>query len=168
MAAATLVRPDADAPEPPGPDGLLLAFMRLCRQLERPVTEAELRAVATPAAAGADLACLGRMAERLGFTLRTVRMSAAALARVPTPCLIIGREQGRAWLVRARTHDQVVLVEPVHGGATACTIKVAAGFGDRLMRLVPGRRQAAARASGARPCCAACAACSGRSAWHRW
>ena len=75
------------------------------------------------------------MAERLGFALRTVRMSAAALARVPTPCLIIGREQGRAWLVRARTHDQVVLVEPVHGGATACTIKVAAGFGDRLVRL---------------------------------
>ena len=37
--------------------------------------------------------------------------------------------------MRARTQDQVVLVEPVHGEATAVTIKVAAGFGDRLVRL---------------------------------
>ena len=135
MAAATLVRPALAAPEPDGPDGLLLAFMRLCRQLQRPVTEAELLAAATPPSTGTDVACLGRMAERLGFTLRAVRMSASALKRLPTPFLIIGREAGRAWMVRARTEDQVVLVEPVHGGTTACTFKVAAGYGDRLVRL---------------------------------
>ena len=77
--------PDAEALEPAGPDGVLLAFMRLCRQLERPVTEAELRAVATPAAAGADLTCLGRMAERLGFahadSAHECRGAACATAR---------------------------------------------------------------------------------------
>ena len=66
MAAATIVRP-TPSPGPARPDGLLLAFVRLCRQLERPVTEAELRAAASAPAGGADLACLGHMAERLGF-----------------------------------------------------------------------------------------------------
>ena len=49
MAAATLASLRHRAPEPLGPDGVLLAFVRLCRQLDRPVTEAELRAAATPA-----------------------------------------------------------------------------------------------------------------------
>ena len=60
MAAATIVGSHALLPEPPAPDGLLLGFMRLCRQLERPVTEAELRASVTLPEAGADLACLGQ------------------------------------------------------------------------------------------------------------
>ena len=137
MAAATIVRSDTVPPDPPGQDGLLLAFVRLCRQLERPVTEAELRDAASAPAGGTDLASLGQMAERLGFAVRTVRLTAGSLGRLPTPFLLLGREPGKAWLVRARTQDQVVLVEPVHGGATAVTIKVAAGFGDRLVRLVP-------------------------------
>ena len=105
MAAATIVRPDTALPDPPSQDGLLLAFVRLCRQLERPVTETELRDAATAPSGGVDLACLGQMAERLGFAMQTVRLSPGALARLPTPFLLVGRERGQAWLVRARTHD---------------------------------------------------------------
>ena len=50
-------------------------FVRLCRQLDRPVTEAELRAAATLPEGGVDLACLTTIAARLGFAVRTLRMS---------------------------------------------------------------------------------------------
>ncbi len=137
MADATLAGHETADAASPTPDGLLLAFVRLCRQLERPVTEAELLAADTPPAAGVDLPCLARMAERLGLVLRTERMRARALAHLPAPFLIMGREPGTAWLVRARTQDQLVLVEPVHGGVSACMIKVAQGYGDRLLRVAP-------------------------------
>src|SRR5215213_7344495 len=126
MAAATIVHADKARPEEPGPDRLLQAFVRLCRQLERPAGEAELRAAASVPAGGVDLACLERMAARAGFALRTTRMNVRALARLPTPFLIVGREPHQSWLVRARTVDQLVLVEPTHGGTTACTRRAAA------------------------------------------
>ena len=103
MAAATIVRPDTALPDPPGQDGLLLAFVRLCRQLERPVTEAELRDAATVPAGGVDLACLGQMAERLGFAVQTVRLTAAALARLPTP-VPAGRPRAGQGVAGARAH----------------------------------------------------------------
>jgi ABC-type bacteriocin/lantibiotic exporter with double-glycine peptidase domain len=140
MAAATFAGSHAPPPpEPAEPDGVLLAFVRLCRELERAVTEAELRAAATlPAGGGTDVAGLGNLAARLGFALRVPRMSPRALARLPTPFVILGRQPGQAWVVRGRTQDQLTLVDPVRGGVTPCTIKVAAGFGDRLLRLAPG------------------------------
>ena len=134
MAAATIVSSHAMAPEPSALDGVLLGFMRLCRQLERPVTEAELRASVTLPEAGVDLPCLEKLALRCGFGLSAPRMSVQRLARLPPPFLILGRQPGQAWLVRAREQDQLLLVEP-GGAATPCTIKVAAGFGDRVVRL---------------------------------
>jgi ABC-type bacteriocin/lantibiotic exporter with double-glycine peptidase domain len=136
MAAATIVGSHALLPEPPASDGLLLGFIRLCRQLERPVTEAELRASVTLPEAGADLACLAKLATRCGFGLKSPRMSARELSRLPTPFLILGRQPGQAWLVRNRKRDELTLVDPVGGATTPCTIKVAAGFGDRLVRLM--------------------------------
>ncbi len=148
MAVATIVRADNARPEEPGPDRLLLAFVRLCRQLERPVSEAELRAAASVPAGGADRACLERLAARAGFALRTTRMGARALARLPTPFLIVGRGPRQAWLARARTVDQLVLVDPAHGGATACTRKAAVALGTHLVRLVPVAAGVGARTDG--------------------
>ena len=136
MAAATIVGSHARLPEPPAPDGVLLGFMRLCRQLERPVTEAELRASVTLPETGVDLACLEKLSARCGFGLDTPRMSARNLARLPPPFLILGRQPGQAWLVRSRSQDELSLVDPVGGAVTSCTIKVAAGFGDRIVRLM--------------------------------
>ncbi|MFL5336123.1 MAG: peptidase domain-containing ABC transporter, partial [Geminicoccaceae bacterium] len=70
-----------------------------------------------------------------GFALENLRASPRRLAQLTTPFMILGRQPGQAWVVRARTEDQVVLVDPVSGGATACTFRIAAGFGDRLVRL---------------------------------
>ena len=140
MAAASILRSDTTPPEPAAPDGVLLAFLRLCRQLDRPVTEPELRAAITLPEAGADLGCLQKLAARFGFALEIVRANPSRLAKLTTPFLILGRQPGQAWVVRARTQDQVVLVDPIGGGATACTFKIAAGFGDRLVRLTAAAR----------------------------
>ena len=89
-------------PEPPAPDGVLLGFVRLCRQLERPVTEAELRA-AVDAARDRRRPRLPRQARppaaaSASSTPRDERR--ATLARLPPPFLILGRQPGQAWLVR--------------------------------------------------------------------
>ena len=139
MAAATTMAPPMLAADPTAPDGVLLGFMRLCRELQRPVTEPELRASVTLPADGVDLACLRRLAGRFGFGLVAPRMTARTLARLPPPFLILGRQPGQAWLVRSCDGEQLLLVDPVAGGATPCTIRVAAGFGDRLVRLVPAQ-----------------------------
>ena len=115
MAAASIVRSDPAPPEPAAPDGVLLAFMRLCRQLERPVTEAELRAAVSLPEAGADLASLRKLAGRFGFALESLRLSPARLARLAPPFMILGRQPGQAWVVRGRTEDQVLLADPVAG-----------------------------------------------------
>ena len=137
MAAASIIRPDTALPEPAAPDGVLLAFMRLCRQLERPVTEVELRAAVALPDAGADLASLRKLAARFGFALQTLQASPARLARLAPPFMILGRQPGQAWVVRSRTDDQILLADPVQGSVTPCTLKIAAGFGDRLLRLSP-------------------------------
>jgi ABC-type bacteriocin/lantibiotic exporter with double-glycine peptidase domain len=135
-AAVTTMGSRTLAPDPPAPHGVLLGFMRLCRELERPVTEAELRASVSLPESGVDLGCLVRLAHRCGFGLATPRMSARNIARLPPPFLILGRQPGQAWLVRSRDSDQLILVDPVAGTAAPCTLRVAASFGDRLVRLV--------------------------------
>ena len=149
MAAATLAGSPATRSEAGQPDGVLLALVRLCRQLDRPVTEAELRAAATLPEGGVDLPCLITIAARLGFGVRTLRMSPRRLLATAPPFLILGRQPGEAWLVRARTHDQVVagragrMAAPCH----------AAGQDRRGLRRPagpPDRGRGAGQASGAR------------------
>src|SRR4051812_7159976 len=99
MADASIVRSDTTPPEPAAPDGVLLAFVRLCRQLERPVTEAELRAAVTLPDTGVDIRCLHGLATRSGFALKSLRASPGKLAQLTTPFMILGRQPGQAWVV---------------------------------------------------------------------
>jgi hypothetical protein len=99
-AEASPVQPaPAEAPGPPRPDPLLQGLLRLTRQLERPCAEAELKAAAAIPEAGADAACLARLAERLGFAPRLERATKARLGRTPrrSCCSVRGRtRRGRA------------------------------------------------------------------------
>lgn len=124
-------------------DVLLLALMRLLQQLERPVTEPELRATAVVPPGGCDIGCIRQVAERLGFTAQVETVRARQLRRLPPPYLILGRDAGRAWLVRARMDGHLVVVEPVHGGATACTVEAVARLGQQALRLVPAAAEGA-------------------------
>ena len=137
MAAASVPGTSMPTPNPDRVDGVLLAVSRLLRQLERPVTEAELRAAATLPEAGADLSWLKTVASRLGFTIQLQRLTPRRLGTVPTPCIILGRQPGDAWLVRSRAEDRMLFLDSGHGPATGCAPEVAAGFGDRIARLVP-------------------------------
>lgn len=136
MAAASIAEPKA-SPEPGRTDGVLVAVTRLLRLLERQITEAELRAAATLPEAGADLGWLRSLAARLGFGLRVLRPNARRLLATAPPFIILGRQPGEAWLVRSRMEDGQLILESAHGPATSCTPQIAAGFGDRVVRLVP-------------------------------
>ena len=137
MAVASVPATSMPTPNPDRVDGVLLAVSRLLHQLDRPVTEAELRAVATVPEGGADLRWLKTVASRLGFAVRLQRLTHHCLGTVATPCIILGRQLGEAWLVRSRAEDRRLLLESGHGPATSCTPEVAAGFGDLVARLVP-------------------------------
>src|SRR5690348_10472606 len=116
-------------------DPLLTALLRLIRQLERPCSEAELRAAARIPGGGADAACLMRVAERLGFAPRLEPAGRWRLRRLAPPYLLLGRKAGQVWLVRGRTGRHLVLVEPLSGGAAAFTARTAARVGARTLRL---------------------------------
>ncbi|MGE3742749.1 MAG: ABC transporter transmembrane domain-containing protein, partial [Geminicoccaceae bacterium] len=137
MAAAAVLAASTPTPDPGGVDGVLLAVGRLLRLLDRPMTDAELRAAVIVPEAGADARWLERLAPRLNLTLRVRRLSPRRLAKAPTPCIILGRQPGDAWLVRSRAQDGQLLLESGHGPAANCSVEVAAGFGDRIVRLVP-------------------------------
>ena len=136
MAVASIAEPKA-SPEAGRPDGVLVAVARLLRLHERQITEAELRAAATLPEAGADLGWLRSLAARLGFGLRVLRPNVRCLLATAPPFIILGRQPGEAWLVRSRTQDGQLILESAHGPATSCTPQIAAGFGDRAVRLVP-------------------------------
>ena len=138
MAAATIVGSHALSPEPPAPDGVLLGFMRLCRQLERPVTEAELRASVTLPEAGVDLACLGKLGRPLRLRPRRPAHERAqpgsAADPVPDPR---PRSRARPGWCASRTQDELVAGRPGRAEPRPpARIKVAAGFGDRIVRLM--------------------------------
>jgi PrtD family type I secretion system ABC transporter len=135
MAAARIERTPAEPSSAPAGEVFLLAFLRLCRQLDRPLGEAELRAAALPPEGGGGLAWIERFAARLGFELVHQRLTARALAGAPTPFLVVATDG--AWLVRARTNNQYVVVEPRQGEVAVRTAKAVQALGDRLVRLQP-------------------------------
>jgi ABC-type bacteriocin/lantibiotic exporter with double-glycine peptidase domain len=108
----------------PGPargDAALAGLLLLCRELDAPIDEAEARAAAPLPEEAVGIGALARLAQRLGFSARALRVGRGRLARLPTPFLLIGREPGRAWLARARAGGRLVLVDPLTGTTRAET-----------------------------------------------
>lgn len=143
-----VARTDRPAVEPPA---LLTAFLRLCRLLERPIGEIELKAAALPAEGGVDLAWAGRFAAGLGFELSVQRARARPLAKLPAPFLVVGRDGRSAWVVRGRTQDGLVVVDPATGAASVMAPKAVLELGDRLARLVPAASPARPEPAAAKP-----------------
>src|SRR3954469_22630352 len=112
MAAEASAAAETEEGAPGTADPLLTALLRLIRQLDRPCAEAELRAAAPVPEGGADAACLGRVAERLGFAPRLEAVKRWRLRRLATPYLLLGREPGQAWLVRGGAGEQPLLGAP--------------------------------------------------------
>lgn len=125
-----------DAPASAG-NPLLESFRLLCAQLERPIRAADLEAAAPGPGEAASPSALLRLAERLGLVGRIERASRRQLRRLPTPFLLLDPDGAGAWLVRARTNQNLVLVEPASGAASAVTVKSAARLGRRALVFRP-------------------------------
>jgi ABC-type bacteriocin/lantibiotic exporter with double-glycine peptidase domain len=124
--------------EPSPPEHMLaLAFEQLCRHVERPFSATEIRAAAPPDDGGMTLGGLLLAAERLGFKSREVEASPRNLAAMPPPFLLVGRRPGAGWLVRSRTRDHLVVVEPAGERSSALSLETVADMASRAVLLKP-------------------------------
>jgi hypothetical protein len=124
--------------EPPPERTLALAFEQLCRQLERPFSATEIRAAAPPDdGRSMTLGGLLLAAERLGFKSREIEASPRNLAAMPPPFLLVGRRPGAGWLVRSRTGDHLVVVEPGGERSSALSLETVADMAARAVLLKP-------------------------------
>jgi PrtD family type I secretion system ABC transporter len=133
--AARLDRTEAAEPRVKVADAPLAGLLLLCRQLDCPIGEGEARSAAPLPEDATGIGALARVAERLGFGARALRVGRARLARLPTPFLLLGREAGKAWLVRARAGGRLVLVDALSGVVTADTPAAVARLGGRALLL---------------------------------
>ncbi|MCX8102373.1 MAG: peptidase domain-containing ABC transporter [Geminicoccaceae bacterium] len=114
--------------EPAEPDGgpppAVKALARLLASLDRPVGEAELVAAWPIVAERAEPAELVRLLGRLGLPARLARVRGRrALAGLPTPCLLLGARPSEVRILRGRTGQHLVVVDPLTGEAAAVTPK---------------------------------------------
>lgn len=110
-------------------------ILKLLAQIERPLQQAELEAVWPAEDEALDEAALGRMAARLGLRIRFEPVRRRHLGALPTPCLLVGRSPGQAWLVRARAGQRLVMVDALTGEVSAQTPKAVADMGGRVIML---------------------------------
>ncbi|MGF1562861.1 MAG: peptidase domain-containing ABC transporter [Geminicoccaceae bacterium] len=102
-------------------DPLLEAFRRLCHQIERPISEQELRALVPLGSDPLDRRRLGQLASRLGYRMKRSALGRRQLERLPTPSIIVSADFGEVGLLRARSGPQWILVDPLDGTPSAET-----------------------------------------------
>lgn len=146
MRAERVDTPDRSGrPEPigDGPPLALKGFARLLALLDRPVGEAELLAAWPVAGERPEPAELVRLAARLGLLARLERVRGRrALLALPTPCLLLGDRPEDVRVLRARTGQHLVVVDPLTGETTAVTPK---SLAPRVRRALLLRAEAVPR-----------------------
>lgn len=111
-----------------GPPLALKGFARLLQLLDRPVGEAELVAAWPMAGERGTPEELERLALRLGLQARLERVRGRrALLALPTPCLLLGERPEEVRLLRGRTGQHLVVVDPATGETAAVTPRSLAG-----------------------------------------
>jgi ABC-type bacteriocin/lantibiotic exporter with double-glycine peptidase domain len=109
---------------------------RLLALLDRPVGEAELVAAWPALAERPEPEDLVRLAGRLGLAARLERVRGRrALLALPTPALLLGERPEEVWLLRARTGQHLVVVDPASGASTAVTPNSLAGRARQALLL---------------------------------
>ncbi|MDW8124470.1 MAG: peptidase domain-containing ABC transporter [Geminicoccaceae bacterium] len=107
-----------------GPSARLVGFARLLAMLDRPVVERELSAAWPAIEERAEPEELVRLATRLGMTAQLQRVRGRrGLARLPAPCLLLGAEPQAVRILRGRTGQHCVVVDPLSGETVASTPK---------------------------------------------
>ena len=114
-----------------------MAFVQLCRRLKRPYSAAQIRAAAPPTIQGSTSGTVRLAAERLGFKIKSAKATAADLALVPTPFLLIGRRAGEGWLVTSRIEDHLELQDPGGEGSSLHAIETVVDLASEILLLKP-------------------------------
>ncbi|HZY55021.1 MAG TPA: peptidase domain-containing ABC transporter, partial [Reyranella sp.] len=123
-----------EAPARPYPvDSLMRALLYISQQLGRPVSEAELRGLATLPVGPLDNAAFLLAARRLGFEAHAVDLARTPPQTLPTPFVVVG-EVGPADVVLSIDGEQATLLDVVKGRIVRAAL-TAAGRQALVLRL---------------------------------
>ncbi|MGI9420699.1 MAG: peptidase domain-containing ABC transporter [Geminicoccaceae bacterium] len=126
-----------DTASPMRPDGLCLAFARLCGLLKRPYSSSQILAAAPPTLSGSTAGTLRLAADRLGFKSKSVKASIDNLREVPTPFLLIGAHAGEGCLVTARVDKQLEITPAAGSEAVLWPIDEIADRASEILLIKP-------------------------------
>ncbi len=129
-----------------GPPPRVIGFARLLAMLDRPVAERELLAAWPAVAERSEPEELVKLAARLGVAGKLLRVRGRrGLAALPTPCLLLGEQPEAVRILRGRTGQHCVVVDPLAGETVAVTPKNLLGWVRHALLLRPlARRDAEA------------------------
>lgn len=123
---------DQVAPAPMVIDSLLRCLLRATLTFDRPVTEADVRAMVPIGPDGMTVDVFIRAADRLGYRAARTVLNAETVRQLPTPFVMAGVEGRPAQLVIAREDVGLIVFDPVDGASKPMSPDVA----------IEGRREA--------------------------
>lgn len=109
---------DQGVPAPLVIDSLLRCLLRATLVFDRPVTEADVRALVPVGHDGMTVDSFIRAADRLGYRAGRTVLSAETVQQLPAPFVIVGVEGGPARLVVAREDAGLIVFDPIEGAST--------------------------------------------------
>ncbi|HEU0070913.1 MAG TPA: peptidase domain-containing ABC transporter [Alphaproteobacteria bacterium] len=124
------------AAEPPKPDALLLCLARVSVLLGKQTSLAEIRS-ATPMPSGRmTVEDFVRAAHRLGYKVGRRAVTAEALAAMPLPFVILGKDGG-AKVVTERRKDEFTLFDPNRANAETAKGSALLGWTEGALLVAP-------------------------------
>lgn len=103
------------APAPMVVDSLLRCLLRATLTFDRPVTEADVRAMVPIGPDGMTVDTFIRAADRIGYRAGRTVLSAETVRQLPAPFVIVGVEGGPARLAISREDAGLVVFDPLDG-----------------------------------------------------
>jgi ATP-binding cassette, subfamily B, bacterial HlyB/CyaB len=118
-------------------DTLFMALMRLAREFDRPVSEADIRAACPVPETGMTVNAFIQAARRLGYRVKRVPFSARGAAQLPTPFVILGGADAGAQVALNRQDGLLTVSSALSRGETTATFDEAAGGASEALLVTP-------------------------------
>jgi ABC-type bacteriocin/lantibiotic exporter with double-glycine peptidase domain len=113
--------------------GLFICTMQLARHFDKPLSAAELMALAGSRNQALDASEFGAVAHRLGLAIATDRLTAQALRSNPVPMIVLQSNTSNAVLILSRHADRLRVLDPVSKSMRTMHIAEVEAIGDRVL-----------------------------------
>lgn len=118
-------------------DTLFMALIRLTREFDRPVSEADVRASCPIPDTGMTVNAFTQAASRLGYRVKRVAFSAHNAKQLPMPCVLLGGPGKGAMVALGQKAGMLILSTPAGDGETTVSIEEAASHVKEALMFTP-------------------------------